>query len=173
MGCHVRRWTTTLALTVLLAGCGGQSAPSAAPTAARPTESTAATTTPATLSLADAKARYLEIVAPYNEALEALETAANGGKSWTAVRTLAGKVAQTNAAHAEALRAIAWPEPVREPMAALLAEADAAQRHWERAASAKGAEELAGAIRDAARRSGAKQAGKVREALGLPPYRES
>jgi hypothetical protein len=125
------------------------------------------------LTVAQAKARYLAIVKPYNTALEALETAANSGKSWTTVRSLAGKVATANAAHAKALRATVWPEAVRQPMAALLVETDAAQRYWLRAAHAKTADELGSAIRSAAKHSGSKPATEVRSKLGLPPYRES
>lgn len=194
MGCRVRRWTAALALTVLITGCGGTSESPSAPAAieqtAQATEQTAPATgqqtapaiertalaaptpTPIVLAPADAGKRYLEIVSPYNEALEALENAANAGRSWTEVRTLAAEVARANATQAEDLRATAWPEQARPPMAALLAEIDVAQRHWDRAAKATTAEELGRAIQDAAAHSGAEQAGEVRAALGLPPYRE-
>jgi hypothetical protein len=123
--------------------------------------------------VAQAKTRYLEIVTPYNTALEELENAFNAGKPWTTVRTLAGKVATASAEHARALRATVWPDEVRQPMAALLAETDAAQRYWLLAAQAKTAQELTSAIRSAAKHSGSKQAAEIRSKLGLPPYRES
>jgi hypothetical protein len=125
------------------------------------------------LTVAEAGRRYLEIVAPYNKALEELETAANSGKAWTTVRALAVKVAETNKSHGLALRTTAWPEEVRAPMAALLAEMDVAQRYWDTAARAKNVDELARAIRSAGKHSGAKPAGEVRAKLGLPAYSES
>jgi hypothetical protein len=172
MGSRVRRWIAVLALTLLAAGCREAPDRSATTAAEARTAAPTAKPTPAALTLPQAKARYLEIVTPYNTALEKLETAANGGKSWTTVRTLAGKVATANAEHAQALRATAWPDEVRKPMAALLAETDTAQGYWQRAARAKNAEELMSAIRSAAKHSGSKPATEIRSKLGLPAYRE-
>ena len=125
------------------------------------------------MSVADARERYLKIIGPYNAALEKFESAAHAGRSWTDLRTLAGEVVDTNAAQAGALRAVDWPERVREPMAALLEETDAAQRYWSSAARATSADALASAVRSAAAHSGTKQANEVRSGLGLPPYAES
>lgn len=167
----MRRLTIAiLAVTMLVAGCGvGQDKPIwvQTPTSAIPAP------TPSALTVAEAGRRYLEIVAPYNEALEALETAANTGKSWTTVRSLAAEVAETNKSHGRALRGTVWPEEVRTAMDALLTEIDTAQRYWERAAGAKTVDELASAIQSASRHSGAEAAGQVRVALGLPAYSES
>lgn len=172
MGSRVRQWTTVLVLALLLTGCGERSE-TLTQSPAWQSAAPAAPTSPTTLTAAEAKARYLEIVEPYNTALEKLEDGANAGKSWQTVRALAGEVAQTNAAHAMELRGTAWPEKARAPMAALLEETDAAQRHWQRAARAAGTEELMREIRSASARSGAKEATRVRAALGLPAYRES
>lgn len=167
----MRRWIAILALALLTMGCSeARDRPPAS--AGQQTATEAPSPTPAALSLAQAKTRYLEIVTPYNTALEELEKAINAGKPWTTVRTLAGKVATANAEHAQALRATVWPDEVRAPMAALLAETDAAQRYWQLAAQAKTAQELNSAIRSAAQHSGSKQATEVRSKLGLPPYRE-
>ncbi|SCG47578.1 hypothetical protein GA0070609_1946 [Micromonospora echinaurantiaca] len=169
----MRRWTAALAMTVVLAGCGG----------GEPTETlnqqpawqggaSADPATPAALTPEEAKRRYLAIVEPYNTALEKLETAANAGKPWRTVRKLAAEVARTNATHAAALRETTWPAAARAPMAALLAENDVALRHWRRAGEAADAEALMREIRAAAAHSGAEEAGRVRAALGLPAYRE-
>ncbi len=168
----MRRLIGVLALAMLVAGCGGgeefdltQKDP--------PTAVTSPAPRPSVLTVAEAGRRYLEIVAPYNKALEELETAANSGKAWTTVRALAVKVAETNKSHGLALRTTAWPEEVRAPMATLLAEMDVAQRYWDAAARAKNVDELARAIRSAGKHSGAKPAGEVRAKLGLPAYSES
>lgn len=174
-GSHVRRSIAVLALALalLVAGCGVRQDELTQAGAPGPSVSVAPPPTPSALTVAEAGPRYLQIVAPYNKALEALETAANSGKSWTTVRALAVKVAEANETHARALRATLWPEEVRAPMAALLAETDAAQRYWESAGRAKNVDELARAIRSASRHSGAKPANEVRAKLGLPAYSES
>jgi hypothetical protein len=171
MGSHVRRWTAILVLALLLTGCGERYETQTQTQS--PVLQSAAPTTPVALGAAEAKARYLTIVEPYNVALEKLEDAANAGKPWRTVRALAGDVARTNAVHAVELRQTAWPEKVRAPVAALLAENAAALPHWRRAGEATSAEELMREIRSASAHSGAKEAGRVRAALGLPAYRES
>lgn len=169
----MRRWTAALAMTVLLAGCGGgEQTETLAQQPAWQGGASAGPTTPAALTPEEAKRRYLAIVEPYNTALEKLETAANAGKPWRTVRKLAAEVARTNAEHAVALRETTWPAKARAPMAALLAENDIALRHWRRAGEAADAEALMREIRAAAAHSGAEEAGKVRAALGLPAYRE-
>ncbi|MEO3744004.1 hypothetical protein [Plantactinospora sp. B5E13] len=168
--------TGGLAVALLVAGCGGDGTPAgpswvaAAPSA---TPESGPTSAPVALSLGRARARYLEIVRPYNTALEAFESAAQAGRAWTALRPLAAKVAAANRTHGRALRDTTWPARVREPVTALLRETDAAQREWERAARAETAAELLDAVNAAIRHSGAKQAGAVRSALGLAAYTES
>ena len=167
----MRRSIAILALILLVAGCGvRQDEPAWVDS---PIASAAPAPTPSALTVAEAGRRYLEIVAPYNKALEELETAANDGRSWTTVRALAARVAETNKSHGLALRSTAWPEEVRTAMADLVAEIDTAQRYWESAARAKTVDELAGAIRSASRHTGAEPAGQVRAGLGLPAYSES
>jgi len=172
-GKDMRRLIAALALVLVATGCGNTEQVPPTRAAAGQTASPVPTPTPAAMTVAQARARYLKIVAPYNTALEKFETAANAGRSLTSLRTLARKVAETNAAHATALRAAAWPPQVHTSMAAMLTETDAAQRQWERAGRAKTVEELASAVRAAAGHSGAKPASQVRSALGLPPYSES
>ena len=168
----MRRLIAILALTMLAAGCGGQEDPPASSASATPPVSTVSPT-PTALTLAQAKTRYLEIVAPYNTVLEEFESAAQANKPWRSLLPLAAKVASENKAHARALRATEWPAQVRVPMAALLKETDAAQPYWERAARAKTADELAEAVLAAVKHNGSKPAGQVRSELGLPPYAES
>lgn len=157
-----------LALVLLLAGCGG-----AEPTRFPATWQTPSPTAPATLTVKEAKGRYLSIVAPYNTALDELEAALRARKPWRAVRDLARAVAETNAAHAEQLRATPWPATVRTPVAALLKENDVALRHWRLAAAAANATALTREIRAAAAHDGGTQADRVRTTLGLPVYRDS
>lgn len=163
----MRRWAAVLALTLLTAGCGGT--PEDRPFSQ---QTTPAASSPSELSVADAGKRYLEIVAPYNAALEELETAAQSGESWTALRNRAAKVAQANEQHGKALRDVNWPAQVRGPMAALLAEIDAAQPYWLRASQAKTADEFLTEVKAAASHGGTTPANEIRAALGLPGYTE-
>ncbi|MET8909141.1 hypothetical protein [Micromonospora sp. NPDC004551] len=164
----MRRWPAALVLVLLLAGRGGGGG-----TTVMPAWETPSPTAPAPLSAKEAKGRYLAIVAPYNTALEELEEALTARRSWQAVRKLAGTVATTSAAHAEQLRATAWPAATQAPVAALLKENDVALRHWKLAAEAGSAAALMREIRAAAAHDGGAQADKVRRSLGLPVYRES
>lgn len=123
--------------------------------------------------MAQAGPRYLQIVAPYNTALQKFQDAAHANKPWRDLLPLAGQVAQANAGQATALRQTSWPVEVATPMAALLTEIDLAQTDWQRAADAKTSNELAQAVQAAAGHSGATPAGQIRTALGLPPYSKS
>jgi hypothetical protein len=168
------RLVTVLVLVLLSGGCGGggsadssTSVASPAPPVTSPTP-----TKPVALTIAQAGPRYLAIVKPYNTALEKFEDAAHANTPWRSLRPLAGKVAQANATQAKALRETHWPTAVQAPMAALLAETDLAQRDWDRTATAKTADELAQAVRSAARHNGSKPASQIRTLLGLPPYSE-
>src|SRR5215211_6147422 len=154
----MRRLLAVLALALLAGGCGGQGSADPAQPAPPPAAAPSASSGPSALTVAAAGPRYLEIVKPYNVALERFEDAAHANTPWRDLRPLAAAVAQANAAHAQALRETPWPEEVRAPMAALLAEIDLAQREWQRVAAAKTADELAQAVRAAAAHSGSKPA---------------
>ncbi|MBQ0895930.1 hypothetical protein KBX37_23010 [Micromonospora sp. U56] len=169
----MHRWTTTLALLLVLTGCAGERTERQEQVPAWQSGTTAGPTAPALLGRAEAQQRYLRIVQPYNVALEKLEDATKAGKPWRTVRELAAEVATKNAAHAVGLRETSWPVTARAPMAALLAENDVALEHWRRAGRATGPEELMREIRAAAAHSGSREATAVRSALGLPAYRES
>lgn len=169
-GARLRGGFATLAAVVLITGCNTappetEPTPSGSPTAA-------ASSTPTALTVAEAAPRYLAIVAPYNTALEKFQAAVKAGTSLAGLRVLAGKVADANAAHARALRATAWPQQVRAPMAALLKETDAAEQCWRDAAQAKSATAMNKALKGAVEHDGGVPAGQVRSALGLPAYRK-
>jgi hypothetical protein len=169
----MRRLVTVLVLTLLTGGCGGAGSGDSSTWVTSPAPPTTSPTPGAVaLTLAQAGPRYLQIVKPYNTALERFEDAAQANTPWRSLRPLAAKVAQANAAHAKALRETRWPIGVRAPMAKLLAETDLAQRDWERAAAAKTADDLAQAVRSAVRHNGSKPAGQIRTLLGLPAYSE-
>jgi len=163
--------TVATALLVTLAACSSQpqttSAPAVSPVAP-PT-----TVKPKALSRAAAAKRYLEIVRPYNLALERLEQAFNAGEPVVRLRALADAVARSNAAHMRQLRATVWPLVVRAPMKELLTESAAAQSHWRQAADAGTREELARSVVAAARHNGTDPANKIRRALGLDDYDET
>jgi hypothetical protein len=176
-GVNVRGLMSILVLTLLAGGCAGtsqeNSPASAMSPAAPPVTSPTSDPAPNPLTVAQAGTRYLEIVKPYNTALETFEDAAHAGTPWRDLRPLAGEVARANAAHAQALRETSWPVGVQAPMTALLTEIDLAQRDWQHAANANTADELARAVRSAAAHSGSKPAGQIRTLLGLAPYTES
>ncbi len=160
------------AALVTVAGCSSQRQV----TAAAPSVSSVAPPTTVkvqALSRAAAAKRYLEIVRPYNLALERLEQAFNAGEPVVTLRALAGSVARSNAAHMRQLRATAWPSLVGAPMKQLLAESAAAQRYWLEAAEAGTREELARSVIAATRHDGTDAANKVRHALGLDDYDET
>lgn len=179
---RVRRLPATLAAVLVavagVAGCGspsedpGAGAPSAA---AQTSGSPAPPTTMAAkkpLSAAQAKARYLAIVKPYNVALERLEQGFNSGEPIGELRPLADRVARSNATQIRQLRAALWPADVRAAIRDLVAECEAAQRYWRQAAQAGTRDELAKVVVAAARHDGSEAAGKIRKALGLPGYDE-
>src|SRR6266511_2047409 len=144
------------AALVAIAGCSSQSQGTLTPTV-----SPAATV------------RYLEIVRPYNVALERLEQAFNSGAPLVRLRALADAVAGTNATQMRQLRATVWPSAVRSPMKQLLTESAAAQPYWRQAAEASTREELARSVLEAARHDGTGPANKIRRALGLDDYNET
>jgi hypothetical protein len=165
------------AALVAIGGCSSQSQRTLTPTGS-PASTVSAVAPPSTvksrtLSRAAAAKRYLEIVRPYNVALERLEQAFNAGAPLVRLRALVDAVARSNAAHLRQLRATAWPSVVRAPMKQLLAESAAAQPYWHQAAEASTREELARSRVEAARHNGTGPANKIRHALGLDDYDET
>src|SRR6266498_55393 len=165
------------AALVAIAGCSSQSQGTLTPTVS-PASTVRAVAPPTTvksrtLSRAAAARRYLEIVRPYNVALERLEQAFNSGAPLVRLRALADAVAGTNATQMRQLRATVWPSAVRSPMKQLLTESAAAQPYWRQAAEASTREELARSVLEAARHDGTGPANKIRRALGLDDYNET
>lgn len=159
------------AVLVAIAGCSSQTQTPPAPAASAVAPPT--TVKLKALSRAAAAKRYLEIVRPYNVALERLERAFNAGEPLVRLRALADAVARSNAAHMRQLRATVWPSVVRAPMKQLLVESAAAQPHWRQAVEAGTREELARSVLAAARHDGTDAANKIRRALGLDDYDET
>jgi hypothetical protein len=165
------------AALVAIAGCSSPSQETLTPTVS-PASTVRAVAPPTTvksrtLTRAAAAKRYLEIVRPYNVALERLEQAFNAGAPLVRLRALADAVARMNAAHMRQLHATVWPSAARAPMRQLLTESAAAQPYWRQAAEASTREELARSLVEAARHDGTDPANKIRRALGLDDYDET
>ncbi|MFI6132559.1 hypothetical protein [Micromonospora sp. NPDC051141] len=161
------RLASVLAVVLLVGGCGGgETKQVALPPPASPTPSPVAS-----LTVKEAKGRYLAAVAAYDIARDELAEAEKAGRPWRTVRERAGAVVDANLACAGELRAVRWPAAVQAPMTALLTEHEVALRQWRLAAGATGAAELRRATRAAAAHDGVRQAARVRAALGLPPLR--
>ena len=165
------------AALVAIAGCSSPSqgilTPAESPASTVRAVAPPTTVKSRTLTRAAAAKRYLEIVRPYNLALERLEQAFNAGEPVVRLRTLADAVARSNAAHIRRLRATVWPSAVRAPMKELLVESAAAQPYWRQAATAGTRQELARSLVAVARHDGTDPANKIRRALGLDDYDET
>ena len=161
-----------------LAGCSSATTATTAATGtpvvgSTPTTSAAATPpTPAPLSKPDAARRYLDIVRPYNVALEALETAINSGQPVATLRARADELAAANDTQIKQLQATVWPIEVRAPMAELIAESGKAQPLFLKAAQAKTRSQVVQAVVDFGKHQGKAPAKAIRELLELAKYDE-
>jgi hypothetical protein len=167
-----RTWITafaTAAATALLAGCGTEPTDPGsftAPSGANPSGLEE-------LSLEDAADRYLEIVQPYNEALEAFEAAFNSGDQDLATLTgMAGDTAAALETEIGQLQETAWPEEVQSHVDDLVAASEQALPLWQEAAAAESVEALLDSVQAAAEHDGNDAGDAIREALGLQPYNE-
>lgn len=180
--------TTSLVLllaSVLASGCAstedGASEPAApaaqasGPASAAPQTSepaSAAPSEPARLGAEEAAAQYLETVRPYNETLEALETAINTGQPVEAQQERAAETLAALRAEIKALRAVRWPADV-EPHALSLADAgEQAVPSWEAAAAAATPEDMVTAVMAALEQDDQAAADAIRELLSLDQYDE-
>jgi hypothetical protein len=120
-----------------------------------------------------ARARYLRIVEPCNRSLERLEKAFNTGKPVSDLRELAARVEDSNATQIRALRTTRWPANLRAPIGDLIAESNAAQQYWRRAAAAGTRQELGEVVVAAGRHDGSEPAATIRKRLGLGSYDEN
>lgn len=164
-----------IAILVAAAGCSaGSAAPEAIPTTTIPssTAPTSTSPTPTVLSREAAARRYLEIVKPYNDALERLEQAINAGRPYATLRPLAGATAGANRGQVAALRAVPWPADVQPAVAALVAESERAQPHWDDAATTGTRNAVIEAVLAAAKHDGSDAAATIRTLLALDQYDE-
>lgn len=162
-----------LGALVVLCAVGGCSTASTgeAPVVAT-TTTTSAVPVPVPLAADEAARRYLDIVKPYNQALERLEQGINEGRPIAEVQALADATAKANQAHVAELRAVAWPADVVPAMTALVAESELAQPHWDRAALAPTREAVIEAVKAAIPGGGSEAATTIRALLSLDEYDE-
>lgn len=144
-----------------------------APAGGRPTGSTGGSpTAPPALSEAEAATRYLEIVRPYNEALEQFELAVNGGEELATLTGMASDTADALETEIGELRATAWPEAISTHVDALIGESEQALEHWQEAARAQTRDDLVDSVLAAAEFDGSDPTGSIREILNLDAYDE-
>lgn len=175
-----------LAAAVALAGCASDPAdagaaatpPSTATTDATPSEATTQATpspaksTPTAMPMDEAAEHYLEIVRPYNEALEKLEQAVNGGESLETQTALAEDTAAALENEIDQLQSTAWPTEIRSSVDDLAEVSEEALEHWRQAADAQTQDDLISAVLAAAEFDGTDAATAIREYLGLDSYDE-
>lgn len=153
----------------LLAGCGSQATdPGSFVTPA----ATATPTGPVELTREQAADRYLDIVRPYNQALEELEQAFNGGQDLATLTRLAGATAAALETEIGQLQSTRWPAEVQSQVEDLVAASERALPHWREAAAVASRDDLVAAARAAGEHDGGEAAGTIRELLGLDPYDE-
>lgn len=140
-------------------------------TASTPTPSSQPTTTPPALSKAQAARRYLQIVKPYNVAMETLEKAINAGQPMSRLTRLAEKAWKASKTELRALRATRWPSVVRAPVKELASAISAGLSDWRRATQAETREAMIEAV-IAATRHGSDAAKTIRQRLQLEKYDE-
>lgn len=183
----MRRLITTSLALLLVTGCASIADSTPEPGAATPqaTESSPAPTPPtpepaspspseaARLGTEEAAVRYLEIVRPYNEALEALETAINTGQPVDVQQEQAA--ATVTALHTEIteLRNVRWPAEVEPHVLALADAGDEAVPSWETAAAATTSETMITAVLAALEHDDQAAADAIRRLLALDQYDES
>lgn len=160
------------ALVVLCAVSGCSTASTGEAPVVTTTTTTSAVPVPVPLAADEAARRYLDIVKPYNQALERLEQGINEGRPIAEVQAPADATAKANQAHVAELRAVAWPADVVPAMTALVAESELAQPHWDRAALAPTREAVIEAVKAAIPGGGSEAATTIRALLSLDEYDE-
>ena len=182
----MRRLITTSLVLLLVTGCASiaDSAPEPAAPTPQTTEPSSASTprTPEPagtapseaprLGVEEAAVRYLEIVRPYNEALEALETAINTGQPVDVQQEQAA--ATVTALHTEIteLRNVRWPAEVEPHVLALADAGDQAVPSWETAAAATTSDSMVTAVLAALEHDDQAAADAIRRLLALDQYDE-
>lgn len=171
----MRRLITTFLVLLLASGCASAVDGASEPAAPTPQTSGPASASPseaARLGAEEAAVRYLEIVRPYNETLEALETAINTGQPLDVQREQAAATLTALRAEIKALRAARWPAKV-EPHALSLADAgERAVPSWEAATAATTSENMVTAVLAALEHDDQAAADAIRRLLSLDQYDE-
>lgn len=177
-----------LTTAMALAACGSSTtdtstvasepSTSAAPETTTPVATTspapaATKSSPAALSQEKAAERYLDIVRPYNEALESLEQAVNGGEPLETQTALAADTADALESEIAELRSTTWPSEIGSPVEDLIAVSEKSLEHWREAADAQTQNDLINAVMAAAEFDGGDAATAIREQLGIGPYDEN
>lgn len=177
----MRRLITTSLALLLVSGCAGTADGMPEPAARTPQASTSASASPspseapsepARLGTEEAAVRYLEVVRPYNEALEALETAINTGRPVEVQQEHAAATLATLGAEIEALRGERWPAEVEPHVRSLADASEQAVPSWEAAAAATTSEDMVAAVLAALDHDDQAAADAIRRLLSLDQYDE-
>lgn len=170
---------TSLVVLLLVSGCAPVDDGAAGSAASTPVESDSAPAAPSPspskaprLTVGEAAARYLEVVRPYNEALEALEVAINTGQPVDVQRKRAASTVATLRAEIDALRGTRWPADVEPHALSLAAAGEQAVPSWETAAAATTPDDLVAAVLAAMEHDDQAAADAIRELLTLDQYDE-
>lgn len=165
---NTARITTTLVAGLLLAGCSAPAdepeAPATETTTQAPAETPTPTPTPETLSMEEAGAVYLELVAPGNAITDEMNAAIDA-EDWAAVREAAGRQAVAQRELADALIATEWPAEIQPAVDTLFAEIATQVPVYQAIANSTTDEELVAAFDTFPASSGAAQ--QIRTLLGL------
>lgn len=168
----MRRIATVLAGLLILCGCGGDSSDDRADQT-EPTQAVAAatstappSTTTATMSVEEAAARYLELVAPYNALIEEIADAVEQDDVDEA-RRIAGELATVEREFSLALQTEKWPTDVQPAMDRLVEELASEILLWRQISLAETASEMTGYFEEMYTTEGGGAAELVRQKLGL------
>lgn len=169
---------TMTAASVLTAGCSSSGSPS---TAAQPEATVSAGTshstpaptasTPARLTIAQARTAYRKISAPYNAAVATLNRDAHEGTTWSKFKADVLAVAAQDRIWKRKVQAVRWPRRVQPYVNVLVKTGVPAEIRCDRAMAAAGTLQGAATVfsDDSACKSTAPTADKIRKILNLSP----
>lgn len=169
---------TVTTASILATGCSGTGSPSTAVqpeatvTAGLPHgTSAAAAPVPARLTMAQARAEYSEISAPFNAAVTVVNHDARAGVTWSKFKADVLAVVAANKTWERKIRAVRWPLRVQPYVDAMLKTEVPAEIQCDQAMAATGS--LQGAANvfsdDHSCKDSTANADKIREILNLPP----
>lgn len=181
-GRSMRKAVVAVAMVVTLCGCGGSGSAlpaatvtvtptaTASPTIATPAPTATTSVTPVYLTMAEARKRYLKIVAPSNKAGGVYGRVSS--QNLKVQKKAAAKYAKSVHAFAQAVRATRWPKKVQKNADALADALSAQQASFSALQHARTYSEFIAINNEDAYKAGAKssqKAGIFRDVLGLPP----